>query len=106
MLEHSGLEYTFNGDQEKCVDNTMNLCISNLSSQALMLSTKQYCGIANESACTSKIYSPSYVLAAMGVPDEQIRSSIRISWGPDVNADELKFNFARLLSTAKRMVLF
>lgn len=106
MLEHSGLEYTFNGDQEKCVDNTMNLCISNLSSEALMLSTKQYCGIANGSACTSKIYSPSYVLTAMGVPDEQIRSSIRISWGPDVNVDELKFNFARLLTTANRMVLF
>lgn len=105
MLKNSGLQYTFNGDQEYCLDNTMNICIPGLSSEALMLSTKQYCGISNGSACTSKSYSPSYVLTAMGIPDEKIRSSIRISWGPDVKKEELAVNFGELLETAKTMVL-
>ena len=49
--------------------------------QALMLSTKQYCGISNGSACNSKSYEPSYVLTAMGIPTEKIENTVRISWG-------------------------
>lgn len=41
-------------------------------SEALMLSAKQYCSISNGSACTSKSYSPSYVLEAMGMSVDEI----------------------------------
>lgn len=81
MLGESGLDFTINGDQNYCMNNTLNVCLHGVSSEALMILTKQYCGISNGSACTSKSYSPSYVLLAMGVPVEQIENSVRISWG-------------------------
>lgn len=102
-LDASGLPYSFNGDQNYCVPSTMNICIEGVSSEALMISTKQYCGLSNGSACTSKSYDPSYVLVAMGIPTEQIENSIRISWGPDTDIEETVNNFKELLKIAKQI---
>ena len=101
LLEQSGLDYKFNGDQTHCVNNTVNLCLRGVSSEALMISTKEYCSVSNGSAGTSKSYSPSYVLTAMGIPTDEIESSIRISWGPETNIHEFKNNFREFLKTAK-----
>lgn len=76
-----------------------------VSSEALMISSKQYCGVSNGSACTSKSYSPSYVLVAMGIPEEQIESSIRISWGHDVCKEDICENVENLLNVAKQIGL-
>lgn len=102
-LKNSGVEYHINGNQEYCIGNTLNICFVGVSSEALMISTKQYCGLSNGSACTSKSYSPSYVLAAMGMPMAQIESSVRISWGPDTLADYVTDNFRNLLKIAKEI---
>lgn len=104
MLKKSGLSYDFNGDPKFCIANTMNICIHGVSSEALMLSSKDYCGISNGSACNSSSYSPSYVLKAMGIPVEQIENSIRISWGSESPIEEIKINFERLLEVAKKLV--
>ena len=69
-----------------------------------MISSKQYCSVSNGSACTSKNYSPSYVLEAMGVPVGDIESSIRISWGPDTNIEEFKRNIGQLVQIARNLV--
>lgn len=103
VLNNSGLSYQINGNQEYCVPGTLNICIDGVSSEALMISTKQYCSISNGSACTSKSYSPSYVLSAMGIPEAQIESSIRISWGPGVNIKDVVDNFYSLINVAKQM---
>lgn len=104
LLESSGLEYGLNGDPDFCVPNTMNLYLKGVSSEALMLSSKEYCGISNGSACNSSSYKPSYVLVEMGLPIERIENSIRISWGADENADEIARSFEKLLETAKGLV--
>ena len=44
------------------------------------------------------------VLAAMGVPEEQIESSIRLSWGAETDEALLKTEFAKLLTAAKVLV--
>ena len=103
MIGESGLDFTINGDQNYCMDNTLNVCLHGVSSEALMISTKQYCGISNGSACTSKSYSPSYVLLAMGMPVEQIENSVRISWGADTDPVLLKVEFSKMLSMAKKL---
>lgn len=101
ILAESGISYEINGNQNFCVPSTLNLCFHGVSSEALMLSTKQYCGVSNGSACTSKSYSPSYVLSAMGIPVDKIESSIRISWGGESNNDELARAFYNILQVAK-----
>lgn len=105
ILDESGLEYRLNGNQDYCVNNTINVCIPGIMSEALMIASKQYCSLSNGAACTSKSYAPSYVLSAMGVPEEDIECSVRISWGPDTDKDELKKNFGNLIKIAKKIKL-
>ena len=99
LIENSGLEYTFNGDQNFCLSNTINVSFKGVES--LMLSSKQYCGISNGSACTSHDYSPSYVLKAMGLDEERLSEAIRISWGPKTVVEEMEKELSDLLSVAK-----
>ena len=103
LLKESGLSYHFNGDQNFCIQSTANICFEGVSSEALMIITKQYCSISNGSACTSKSYDPSYVLTAMGIPDEEAGCSVRISWGPDTDQRAFVYNIQKLLETAKAL---
>lgn len=103
LFDASGLEYHINGDQNYCISSTANICIPGVMSEALMISSKQYCSISNGSACTSKSYAPSYVLSAMGVPEDEIECSVRISWGPDTSSEELADNLKQLIETAKQI---
>lgn len=104
LLNNSGIKYILNGDQNNCISSTLNICLKGVSSEALMISSKKYCGISNGSACTSKSYAPSYVLTAMGLPLERIENSIRISWGPDTDVNLLKEDFQKLIEIAKTLV--
>ena len=103
LLKESGTSYQINGNLQYCVPNTLNICFDGVSSEALMLATKQYCGISNGSACNSHSYSPSYVLTAMGLPEEQIESSIRVSWGALTDIQLVQIEFGRLLEYVKSM---
>lgn len=102
-LNTSNIKYKINGCSDYCVDSTINICIPSVVSEALMLSTKQYCGISNGSACTSKSYSPSYVLKAMGIPDEDIECSIRISWGADSDLEEVRCGVRNMFEVASQI---
>lgn len=103
VLRESGLSYDINGDQKHCVPNTINLCLYGVSSEALMLASKQYCSISNGSACNSSTYNSSIVLRAMGIPADMIDNSIRISWGAKEDICEIKDNFQKTLEIAKSM---
>ena len=103
-IRQAEIKYKINGDQNYCVNSTLNICFPGVSSEALMLSTKQYCSISNGSACTSQNYSPSYVLTAMGIPEDEIESSVRISWGPDEKPEEIVKSMEMLLSFAKQII--
>ena len=102
LLEKSGVEYVINGDQNHCVLTTLNISFLGVSSEALMLATKQYCGVSNGSACTSSNYSHSHVLSAMHLPVERIESAIRISWGHDASRNSIQKEFSNLLQTVKK----
>ncbi len=104
LLEQSGLDYKINGELVYIIPNTLNVSLTHVSSEALMLSTKHYCGVSNGSACNSQEYAPSFVLSAMGIKQEQIENAIRISWGKDTSIEEFKINFEELLTVARGLV--
>lgn len=103
-FNNSGLQYRINGAKEFCIDTTLNIEIKGVSSEALMLSSKEYCGISNGSACTSKSYDLSYVLKAMGMDDAEIEDSIRISWGPDLDKTKVIDGVMELINVAGTLV--
>lgn len=103
-LSNSGLKYEINGNPTYCVPNTINFSIDGISSEALMLASKQYCGISNGSACNSHDYSASYVLTSMKLNPDRIESAVRISWGPNIATEVFAASIHELLSVAKEML--
>ncbi len=75
-----GINFQINGDVSLSLPHSVSLSFQGVNSEALMLSLKGIIAISNGSACTSQSYEPSYVLKAMGLSDERIDSSVRISW--------------------------
>ena len=82
----------------------MNVAIDGVVSEALMIATKQFCGISNGSACTSQSYSLSYVLTAMGLKESRIENSLRISWGATSDIGDVEKGVKALLIEAKSFV--
>ncbi|MGN0607235.1 MAG: cysteine desulfurase family protein [Oscillospiraceae bacterium] len=102
MLDESGLKYYINGDIENSMPNTLNVAFDGVNSEALMLASRQYCGISNGSACNSNSYKPSHVLESMGFSIDRIQSAVRISWG---NNSDVKEAFSNFISAAKSLVV-
>lgn len=79
---------TKTGEQTLVMDHVLNLSFPGLDSEALMVALKDMIAISNGSACTSSSYSPSHVLKAMGMNENEANECVRISWchlTPEVN---------------------
>ncbi|WP_295882871.1 cysteine desulfurase DndA [uncultured Thiohalocapsa sp.] len=74
------LNPTLIGDQSRVMDHVLSLAFTGLDSEALMVALKDLVAISNGSACTSSSYTPSHVLRAMGLSDEEANRCVRISW--------------------------
>ncbi len=74
------LEPVIHGDQQKMLPSVLNLSISGVNSEAVMVGIKDLIAISNGSACTSASYTLSHVLQAMGLPEDEILTALRISW--------------------------
>lgn len=68
------------GDQSIVMDHVLNFSIPGMDSEALMVALKDLISISNGSACTSSSYTPSHVLKAMGMEEDEANSCVRISW--------------------------
>ena len=68
------------GDAELVMEHVLCLAFPRVDSEALMVSLKDLIAISNGSACTSHSYTPSHVLKAMGLDDDQVAEAVRISW--------------------------
>lgn len=68
------------GDQTLVMDHVLNVAFHSLDSEALIVALKDLIAISNGSACTSSSYTPSHVLKAMGMTDDEANACIRISW--------------------------
>ncbi len=76
----SALEPRLTGDQALGMDHVLNISFPGLDSEALIVALKDLIAISNGSACTSSSYTPSHVLKAMGMSDDEANSCVRISW--------------------------
>jgi cysteine desulfurase len=79
------------GDPQATLPHVVNLSLPGVDSEAVMVAWRGLLAISNGSACTSTSYEPSHVLTSMGLPDDQIRGAMRISWShasPPVDWEE------------------
>ncbi len=68
------------GESGPVLPHILSFALPGVDSEAIMVSAKDLVAISNGSACTSSHYAPSHVLTAMGLDDEVVQGTVRISW--------------------------
>ncbi len=77
----SAIDETYvNGDLQARVPHNLNMSFNFVEGESLMMAMKGI-AVSSGSACTSASLEPSYVLRALGRPDELAHSSIRFTIG-------------------------
>ena len=69
-----------NGSREHRVAGNLNLTLPGVEAPALLAALPGLC-LSTGSACSSAEVTPSYVLAAMGLPEDEARRTLRIGLG-------------------------
>ena len=85
------LNIKINGGRSLRIPNTSNISFNNTSGEQLLSLLSRKLAVSSGSACTSATLEPSYVLRAMGVSENEAKSSIRFSLGRYNTKDEIDF---------------
>jgi cysteine desulfurase len=83
-------EVRLNGSRHRRIPGNINLTIPGIDGNRLMAELREL-ALSSGSACSSASDEPSYVLAALGIADRDIRSSLRIGLGRMTTAEEMAF---------------
>ncbi|UYQ93206.1 aminotransferase class V-fold PLP-dependent enzyme [Chitinophaga horti] len=75
----------------KRLPHVTNISFAGVTGEAIMMATGKSIAVSSGSACTSASREPSYVLKAMGVPDELSHGSLRFSLGRFTTEEEIQF---------------
>jgi cysteine desulfurase len=99
----NGLEGTsINGSMDHRLPGNLNLSFAGVEGDALLMGINDV-AVSSGSACTSATLEPSYVLRALGVPEELAHSSIRFGLGRFNTDEEIEYAAARVVETVKRL---
>jgi len=83
-------EIYLNGDEEHRISGNLNISFAFVEGESLIMALKEL-AVSSGSACTSSSLEPSYVLRAIGRPDELAHSSIRFSFGRFTTEEEIAY---------------
>ena len=78
------VDHRINGDLTRMQPHVVNVSFPGVDSEALMLALRFEIAISNGAACTSSGHLVSHVLGSMGLPQDQLDSAVRLSWGPGI----------------------
>jgi len=79
-----------NGDPERRIAGNLNVSFAGVDGESLIPALKDI-AVSSGSACTSASLEPSYVLRALGRPDELAHASIRFTLGKYTTAEEVDY---------------
>jgi cysteine desulfurase len=91
-----------NGDPEQRLPGAINFSVGYVEGEALLMSLKDL-AISTGSACTSASLEPSYVLRAIGLPDELAHSSLRFSFGRFTSTEDVDAAAAQLRHAVQKL---
>lgn len=94
MLEKALLDLPgvhLNGDPVKRLPHVTNISIDGIESERLLLYLSSKLALSSGAACSSATQEPSHVLKAMGVADDLIYGTLRLSQGRFTTCDQIEF---------------
>jgi cysteine desulfurase len=95
-------ETTLNGHPTERLPGNLNISFGYVDGGALLMALKEV-AVSSGSACTSADPEPSYVLRAMGVPDDLAHASIRFGLGRFTTEEEVNAVASLVVRTVKRL---
>jgi cysteine desulfurase len=99
----SGLDYLrLNGHASRRLPGNLNVSFEFVEGEALLMSLKGI-AVSSGSACTSATLEPSYVLRAIGLPDELAYASIRFGLGRGNTEEEVEYVADRVIENVARL---
>jgi len=99
----SRLEYVkLNGHPTERLPNTVNLSFAYVEGESLMMKAAGV-AVSSASACTSASLEPSFVLKAIGVPDELAHGSIRFSLGRFTTQEEIDYAVGQVVPAVEEL---
>jgi cysteine desulfurase len=81
---------TLNGNAERRLPGLVNVSFAGVDGETLLLALDDV-AVSSGSACTSASVEPSYVLRALGVPDDLAHASLRFTVGRYTTAADVDF---------------
>ncbi len=93
---------TVNGSLVHRLPGNLNVSFAYVEGEALMMAVKDV-AVSSGSACTSASLEPSYVLRAMGVPDDLAHSSIRFGLGRFTTEEEVDYAVDLFAAKVKKL---
>jgi cysteine desulfurase len=91
-----------NGACAPRLPNNLNVCLPGVDAEDLLAELPEL-ALATGAACASAAQEPSPVLRALGLSDEAIQASIRISLGRTTTATEIAFALDRLVAAVQQL---
>jgi cysteine desulfurase len=101
LVEHLDMVLV-NGSLEHRLPGNLNVSFAYVEGEALMMAMKEV-AVSSGSACTSASLEPSYVLRALGVPDEMAHSSIRFGIGRFSTEEEVDYVARLVVEKVKKL---
>ena len=92
-----------NGDLERRLAGNLNVGFDGVDGETLLLSLAADVAVSSGSACTSATVEPSYVLRAIGVPDDVAHASLRFTVGRYTTAEEIDLAARRTLEVVEQL---
>ncbi len=93
---------TVNGDLEQRLPGNLNVSFQCVEGESLLMGLNTI-AISSGSACTSASLETSYVLAALGVPDDIAHSSIRFGLGRFNTQEEVDYAIERVVDVVNQL---
>ncbi|HEY8529097.1 MAG TPA: cysteine desulfurase family protein [Paenibacillaceae bacterium] len=91
--------WTVNGHPDKRVPHILNVSFPGVPAQTMVMNLDlEGVAVSAGAACSAGSLRPSHVLAAMGLPEERVRSAVRFSFGLG-NTTEEAAKVAKLVAT-------
>lgn len=96
---HEGCGARTNGPTDRRLAGTLNISLPGVEAEEL-LAAQPLLAASTASACTSAAVQPSYVLRALGLDDERVAGSLRLSLGRFTTRDEIERTASLLIAAA------